>query len=171
ACDMIIKFDSLEFEQESNLAIAFQGITRCMSDDELPVKVQACLALQSMIRHETELLDLTNQIDTDTLASVMEDFVEAFSKELSPFAIQLCEQLRNAFLRIMQDYQNAPAVPGNEDIYDPSYDGCEKTMAAAGVLKTITTLILSLESTPEILAQLENILLPIIRYTLENTIT
>ncbi|CAG8577467.1 17791_t:CDS:10, partial [Gigaspora margarita] len=171
ACDMIIKFDRLDFEQESNLATAFQGITNCMRDEELPVKVQACLALQSMIRHETELLDLTNQIDTDTLANVMEDFVEVFSKELSPFAIQLCEQLRNAFLRIMQDYQNAPAVSGSEDIYDPSYDNCDKTMAAAGVLKTITTLILSLESTPEILAQLENALLPIITYTLENTIT
>ncbi|KAF0457185.1 ARM repeat-containing protein [Gigaspora margarita] len=185
ACDMIIKFDRLDFEQESNLATAFQGITNCMRDEELPVKVQACLALQSMIRHETvrvalipnipmvmqQLLDLTNQIDTDTLANVMEDFVEVFSKELSPFAIQLCEQLRNAFLRIMQDYQNAPAVSGSEDIYDPSYDNCDKTMAAAGVLKTITTLILSLESTPEILAQLENALLPIITYTLENTIT
>ncbi|CAG8809027.1 25766_t:CDS:2, partial [Gigaspora rosea] len=78
---------------------------------------------------------------------------------------------RNAFLRIMQDYQNAPAVSGSEDIYDPSYDNCDKTMAAAGVLKTITTLILSLENTPEILAQLENVLLPIITYTLENTIT
>ncbi|CAG8511343.1 16093_t:CDS:10 [Cetraspora pellucida] len=171
--------------QKSNLGIAFQGITSCMRDDELPVKVQACLALQSMIRHETvkaalipnipmvmqQLLDLTNQIDTDTLANVMEDFVEVFSKELSPFAIQLCEQLRNAFLRIMQDYQNAPAVPGSEDIYDPAYDCGEKTLAAAGVLKTITTLILSLESTPEILSQLENVLLPVITFTLENTIT
>ncbi|CAG8832868.1 25922_t:CDS:2, partial [Racocetra persica] len=53
ACDMMIRFDSLDFEQESNLGIAFQGITNCMRDEELPVKVQACLALQSMIRHET----------------------------------------------------------------------------------------------------------------------
>ncbi|CAG8844451.1 10238_t:CDS:1, partial [Racocetra persica] len=54
---------------------------------------------------------------------------------------------------------------GSEDIYDPSYECGEKTMAAAGVLKKITTLILSLESTPEILSQLENILLPIITFT------
>jgi hypothetical protein len=46
----------------------------------------------------------------------------------------------------------------------------DKTMAAMGVLKTIGTLILSLESTPEMLLQLENALLPVITYTLENTI-
>ncbi|CAG8478067.1 8378_t:CDS:10, partial [Cetraspora pellucida] len=171
ACDMMIKFDSLDFEQESNLGIAFQGITNCMRDDELPVKVQASALIPNIPMVMQQLLDLTNQIDTDTLANVMEDFVEVFSKELSPFAIQLCEQLRNAFLRIMQDYQNAPAVPGSDDIYDSSYDCGEKTLAAAGVLKTITTLILSLESTPEILSQLETVLLPVITFTLENTIT
>ncbi len=40
-----------------------------------------------------ELLDLTNQIDADTLSSVMEEFVEVFSEELTPYAIQLTEQL------------------------------------------------------------------------------
>ncbi len=44
-------------------------------------------------------------------------------------------------------------------------------MAASGVLKTITTVLLSLESTPDLLSQLENALLPVISYTLENTIT
>jgi hypothetical protein len=42
---------------------------------------------------KSELLDLTNQIDADTLSSVMEEFVEVFSEELTPFAIQLTEQL------------------------------------------------------------------------------
>lgn len=39
-----------------------------------------------------------------------------------------------------------------------------------GVLKTIGTLILSLESSPEVLQQLEEALLPVITYTLNNSI-
>ena len=45
------------------------------------------------IYHSIELINLTNQADMDILTTVMEEFVEVFSKELSPFAIQLCEQL------------------------------------------------------------------------------
>ncbi|CAI2196173.1 17572_t:CDS:10, partial [Funneliformis geosporum] len=151
----------------------------------LPVKVQACLSLQCMIRHETvrnalkpnlpmimqELLDLTNQIDADTLSSVMEEFVEVFSEELTPFAIQLTEQLRNTFLRIMHDYQESEAILDDGKLLDSELDISDKAMAASGVLKTITTVLLSLESTPDLLAQLENALLPVITYTLENTIT
>ncbi|CAG8437081.1 2268_t:CDS:10 [Funneliformis mosseae] len=186
ACDMLVKFSDLNFENEANLATAFQGVTTCMRDTELPVKVQACLSLQCMIRHETvrnalipnlpmimqELLDLTNQIDADTLSSVMEEFVEVFSEELTPFAIQLTEQLRNTFLRIMHDYQESEAIPEDGKLLDSSdLDISDKAMAASGVLKTITTVLLSLESTPDLLAQLENALLPVITYTLENTIT
>ncbi|CAG8475521.1 4872_t:CDS:10, partial [Acaulospora morrowiae] len=181
ACDMLVKFDELDFDLESSLATAFQGVITCMSDSELPVKVQACLALQCLMRHESvrtalipnlpiimqKLLELTNQIDSDTLSTVMEEFVEVFAEELSPFAVQLCEQLRDTFLRIMQDFQDAPA----EDIDSPEdMEISEKTMAATGVLKTITTLILNLESTPEVMSQLENVLLPVISFTLKNTI-
>ncbi|CAB4434389.1 unnamed protein product [Rhizophagus irregularis] len=185
ACDMLMRFNKMDFENKANLAIAFRGVTTCMRDTELPVRVQACLSLQFMIQHESvrnalipslpmimqELLNLTNQIDADTLSGVMEEFVEVFSEELTPFAIQLTEQLRNTFLRIMQDYQDSAAVPvSGELITSTELDISDKTMAASGVLKTITTLLLSLESTPELLSRLENALLPVITYSLENAI-
>jgi hypothetical protein len=40
-----------------------------------------------------ELLNLTNEIDADVLANVMEEFVEIFAEQLVPFAVQLCTQL------------------------------------------------------------------------------
>ncbi|KAG9304951.1 hypothetical protein G9A89_003120 [Geosiphon pyriformis] len=185
ACDMLIKFSDLDF-QKVNLGIAFQGITECMGDSELPVKVQAALALQSLIRHDIvkdalipnlqvvmqELLNLTNQIDVDTLVTVMEEFVEVFSEELSPFAVQLCIQMRETFLRLMQDLEESHAHITKEN-YSSSGEMDEvsdKTMAATGVLKTISTLMLSLETTPETFAELEKALLPVITYTLENSI-
>lgn len=50
-----------------------------------------------------ELLNLTNEIDVDILATVMEEFVEIFAVQLTPFAVQLCSQLRDTFLRIMEE--------------------------------------------------------------------
>lgn len=186
ACDLTRHFSDLDFANEQNLATLYQCVTDCIRDTELAVKVQAALALQPMIRHESvrnamapnlpfimqELLNLTNEIDIDTLANVMEEFVEVFAEQLTPFAVQLCTQLRDTFLRIMEELnQSNTLADADDDEFTGDIDELsDKTMAAMGVLKTIGTLILSLESTPEILQQLENALLPVITYTLENKI-
>ncbi|KAI8969324.1 armadillo-type protein [Mycotypha africana] len=186
ACDLTRHFSDLDFANEQNLATLYQCVLNCIRDDELAVKVQASLALQPMIRHESvrnamapslpfimqTLLNLTNEIDIDTLANVMEEFVEVFAEQLTPFAVQLCTQLRDTFLRIMEELnQSNTLATADDDEFTGDIDELsDKTMAAMGVLKTIGTLILSLESTPEILQQLENALLPVITYTLENRI-
>ncbi|KAI7886446.1 ARM repeat-containing protein [Lichtheimia hyalospora FSU 10163] len=186
ACDMTRHFSDLDFANEQNLATLYQNVLDSLRDPELPVKVQAALALQPMIRHESvrnamapnlpfimqELLNLTNEIDIDTLANVMEEFVEVFAEQLTPFAVQLCTQLRDTFLRIMEELAQAnQQAMGDDGSFNGDVDEMsDKTMAAMGVLKTIGTLILSLESTPDILQQLENALLPVITYTLENKV-
>ncbi|KAG0308818.1 hypothetical protein BGZ98_006751 [Dissophora globulifera] len=183
ACEMINQFSDLDFKDPSNIAIAFTGLMECLRDTEVPVKVTAALALQPMIRHEAiceamkphlqfimhELLAITNQIDVDTLTEVMDEFVEVFAQDLAPFAVQLCEQLRDTFLRICQDMTKG--TEGVDDLSDSAIDeASDKTMAAMGVLKTMGTLIISLESTPEVLNQLEIALLPVIQFTLQNAI-
>ncbi|KAF9433333.1 hypothetical protein BGZ76_009597 [Entomortierella beljakovae] len=174
ACEMVNIFSDLDFEDQNNVAFAYTNLMESLRDSQLPVKVSAALALRPMIRHEAvfeamkphlqfimqELLVMTNQIDVDTLASVMDDFVEVFAQDLAPFAVQLCEQLRDTYLRICADMAGA----------DHSEDSPDKTMAALGVLKTMGTLILSLESTPEVLNQLEIALLPVITFTLQNNL-
>jgi hypothetical protein len=186
ACDLTRHFSDLDFANEQNLATLYTCVIDCIRDTELAVKVQAALALQPMIRHESvrsamapnlpfimqELLNLTNEIDIDTLANVMEEFVEVFAEQLTPFAVQLCTQLRDTFLRIMEELNASNTLnSADDDDFTGDIDELsDKTMAAMGVLKTIGTLILSLESTPEILQQLENALLPVITYTLENKI-
>ncbi|KAF9115179.1 hypothetical protein BGX27_008657 [Mortierella sp. AM989] len=183
ACEMINQFSDLDFKDTNNVAIAFTGLMESLRDSELPVKVTAALALRPMIRHESiyeamkphlqfimhELLAMTNQIDIDTLAEVMDEFVEVFAQDLAPFAVQLCEQLRDTFLRICEDMTKGSE--GVDDLSDTAIDeASDKTMAAMGVLKTMGTLIISLESTPEVLNQLELALLPVIQFTLQNAI-
>ncbi|KAF9960423.1 hypothetical protein BGZ65_012328 [Modicella reniformis] len=183
ACEIVNQFSDLDFVDPNNIGIAFTNLMDCLRDDQLPVKVTAALALRPMIRHTSifeamkphlqfimhELLAMTNEIDVDTLAEVMDEFVEVFAQDLAPFAVQLCEQLRDTFLHICEDMDKG--TEGVDDLSDAAIDeASDRTMAAMGVLKTMGTLIISLESTPEVLNQLEIALLPVIQFTLQNAI-
>ncbi|KAL1967020.1 hypothetical protein VTN77DRAFT_3544 [Rasamsonia byssochlamydoides] len=179
ACDTLEKFEQLDFKDPNNLMIIYRNILESMTDPELPVRVEASLALQPLIRHDVirtsmqqnipqimqQLLKLANEVDVDALANVMEDFVEVFSTELTPFAVALSEQLRDTYMRIVHELLERNAAKG-EDEYGDFLD--DKSITALGVLQTIGTLILTLESTPDVLLHLETILMPVITITLEN---
>lgn len=180
ACDTLEKFESLDFKDPNNLVIIYRNILESMADPALPVRVEAALALQPLIRHDPirtmmqqnipqimqQLLKLANEVDVDALANVMEDFVEVFAAELTPFAVALSEQLRDTYLRIVRELiERNNSKEGDADYGDFLDD---KSITALGVLQTIGTLILTLESTPDVLAHLETILMPVITITLEH---
>ncbi|KAF1986975.1 ARM repeat-containing protein [Aulographum hederae CBS 113979] len=180
ACDTLEKFERLDFKDPNNLMLIYQNILESMADPELPVRVEAALALQPLIRHDVirqmmqhnipqimqQLLKLSNEVDVDALANVMEDFVEVFAAELTPFAVALSEQLRDTYLRIVRELLERNLQKEDEDSLGDFLD--DKSITALGVLQTIGTLILTLESTPDVLLHLETILLPVITITLEN---
>lgn len=181
ACDVLEKFSELDFQDQNNIVVIYQNILQSLEDPDLPVRVEAALALQPLIRHEfirksmqdniphimQRLLKLTNEVDVDALANVMEEFVEVFASELTPFAVELTEQLRDTYLRIVGELMEKQS--GNSTEEDPFNEYLDdKSITALGVLQTIGTLILTLESTPEVLLHLENVLVPVITVTLEN---
>lgn len=179
ACDTIEKFEQLNFTDQNNLLRIYRHILDCMADPALPVRVTAALALQPLIRHDVirtsmqqsiptimqQLLKLANEADIDALANVMEDFVEVFAAELTPFAVALSEQLRDTYLRIVRELLEKNEGRGDDEYGDYLDD---KSITALGVLQTIGTLILTLESTPEVLLHIEAVLMPVIEITLEN---
>ena len=179
ACDSLQKFERLDFQDDSNLILVYRNVLESMTDPELPVRVEAALALQVLIRHNVirtemqaaipqimqQLLKLANEVDVDSLANVMEDFVEVFSTELTPFAVALSEQLRDTLLRIVRELLEKQSSKEDGEYGDYLDD---KSIAALGVLQTIGTLILTLESTPDVLLHLETILMPVIEISLNN---
>ena len=180
ACDTLGKFDQLDFKDNGNLLTIYRNILESMADPALPVRVEAALALQPLIRHEVirasmqqnipqimqQLLKLANEVDVDSLANVMEDFVEEFAAELTPFAVALSEQLRDTYMRIVRELIERSNNNGEDDTFGEFLD--DKSITALGVLQTIGTLILTLEATPDVLRHLETILMPVITITLEN---
>ena len=180
ACHSLQKFERLDFQEESNLSLIYRNVLESMTDPALPVRVEAAMALQVLIRHDSiriemqtsiaqimqQLLKLANEVDVDSLANVMEDFVEVFSAELTPFAVALSEQLRDTYLRIVKELLDKQSTKEDDEGYGDFLD--DKSITALGVLQTIGTLILTLESTPDVLLHLETILMPVITITLEN---
>jgi hypothetical protein len=181
ACDTIEKFEQLDFKDQNNLLSIYRHILDRMADPKLPVRVTAALALQPLIRHDIirtsmqtsiptimqQLLKLANEADIDALANVMEDFVEVFAAELTPFAVALSEQLRDTYLRIVRELlENSEKRDDMDNEFGDYLD--DKSITALGVLQTIGTLILTLESTPDILLHIESVLMPVIEITLEN---
>ncbi|KAK5668770.1 Nonsense-mediated mRNA decay protein 5 [Batrachochytrium dendrobatidis] len=179
ACDTLLKFSSeMEYEDPNHLEYTFKHILACLKDPELPVRVEASLALSPFFRypqiheamkpHAVEimqgLMELTNEIDMDTLTHVMDQLVFEYSEQLAPFAVQLATQLCSTFMRIMSDTNFT-----NEDDFDLD-EAEDKTMAAMGVLKTISSLILSVEGSPVILAEVDKVISPAVVFVLENCI-
>ncbi|ORX59935.1 ARM repeat-containing protein [Piromyces finnis] len=173
-CELITKFEDLELNDEVS-KLSLQGVMNCMQNEELPVKIASCLALSSLLQYESvqaeigphigvimqELLKLLNEIDMDTLTPLMNRMVELFADQLAPYATQLCEQLRDTLLRMIGE---ATVENADEDAAG------NKIMASMGILKTISTVVLAMEASPNILAQLEVTLYPVIHYILEKQI-
>ena len=180
ACDTMEKFEQLDFQNQEHLLAIYRHILEAMADTDLPVRVEAALALQPLIRHEIivetmrhnipqimqQLLKLSNEVDVDALANVMEEFVETFAPELTPFAVALSEQLRDTYLRIVQELLGRNQNKDDDNELGDFLD--DKSITALGVLQTIGTLILTLEASPDVLLHLETILMPVISITLEH---
>lgn len=114
ACDAMIYFSELETISEPTLLLSAKCIVTALQDTSLQVKIWAALALKPMLNHECVrqflktsvgqimqiLLALANEIDMDTITDVMESFVDNFSDELVPFAVQLSSQLVIIILQV-----------------------------------------------------------------------
>ncbi|KAJ2413554.1 Nonsense-mediated mRNA decay protein 5 [Coemansia sp. IMI 209128] len=177
ALDTYCRYSSVQFQDKQVLGSIFESVFGLLSDPELPVRVHAALALQPMIENEDVrdvlsshlpqvmqmFLNLTNEIDSDTISPVIEEFVEVFADRMEPFAVQLAQQLCDTFMRVMSD-----AVSKVPEITSANLDDIsDKTMAAMGVLKTLGTLVLNLEGSPEVVYNLEEVLFPVVRFVLE----
>lgn len=181
ACEFLNRYASIEFQDVNNISFAYQSVVKCMNDQYLPVQVEAALALQPMIAHDSvknalstkipevmqHLLDLGKRIDNDAISGIMEEFVEVFAEQLAPFAVQLAEQMSDQFMKINSSLIEKQNVPVDEIDFD-DMSGDDKTMAASGILTTLSSLLLALEHGPELVGELEKVLMPIFVSVLEN---
>ncbi|TKY86757.1 hypothetical protein EX895_004397 [Sporisorium graminicola] len=184
ACDLVKAFDhnGMQWSNNATLEAAFRGVMDCIGDAELPVRVVAAEAIGSLIDHDEvheamapnaarlmqELLKLSDETDLDILSPTKSKVVANFGEELLPFSIQLTQQMAESYMRLVnENLESADRDPdGTMELNMDNHED-DKLFAAMGCLNTIFQIIASAESKPEILEKLEEVVLPIVAFTLE----
>lgn len=107
-------FSEIKFKSEQILVEAVRLITNALlTDQDLPVKVEAAIALQMMLSAQPkaqkyieplikqitlELLTIIRQTENDDLTSVMQKIVCTYTEQLIPIAVEVCQHLVRNFI-------------------------------------------------------------------------
>lgn len=170
ACWVLHFFADFQFKQENVLIEAVNLTVRSLLyDKDLPVKVQAAIALQSLLNmHEKcqrivepnvkqialELLSIIRETENEDVTNVMQKLVCIFTQQLVPIAVEICQHLSTTFIQVL----------------DTDEGSDEKAITAMGILNTIETLLTVMDEQPEILKLLEPIVLQVIANVLQNEV-
>lgn len=184
-CEICSKLGDIEFKKDTTLPTIYNGVMTCFNESSscLPVELLAALALQTFIQvpqfHEPisanvvptmqKLLQISNEIESDAISGVMQEFVESFAEQLQPFGVELMNNLVQQFLKLAIELHDASNVDINNmgENFDVS-DENDKQMAALGVLSTAISILLSFENSLDIVKSLEHSFYPAAEFILKN---
>lgn len=164
-------FSDIKFKNQANLKTALDMVRHCMCNDkDLPVKVEAAIALQMMLSGQDEaaqeliqphvkevvmtLLDIIRETENDDLTNVMQKIVCTYVDEVTPIAIEMTQHLATTFQQVIDSDE------GSDD----------KAITAMGILNTIETILTVMEEHKEIMTSLEGIVLSVVGAILQNNV-
>lgn len=172
ACDTIAMFHDHQYTDMKILQDIFQSVVTCFSNDaQFPIQLTAADALSTLVKEDSVsqlvadqapqlmgiLLEKSKQYESDILTNVMDIFVEKFAKNLEPYAVELGSKLVEQFIKIASE------------ILETNGSGhTDKEIQAAGILNTLTTLVISMSNAPNVALQLESVLKDLINFIFEN---
>ncbi|EGV66646.1 Nonsense-mediated mRNA decay protein 5 [Yamadazyma tenuis] len=180
--EILGSFSDLEFKSEENLNLVIYEVLKNFGfnshpiETDLAVVLENSLCLQSYLHipqfKETlsvmvlqvisKLLEISNEIDNDTISVVIQECVETFGQELQPFGKELVDKLVRNFMRIVSEQE------GDEksDDYEGVDSNDDKVIAGIGILNTIVTVLISFEENRYVVRELTDKLIPMIKYIL-----
>uniref|UniRef100_A0A671Q9N0 Importin N-terminal domain-containing protein n=1 Tax=Sinocyclocheilus anshuiensis TaxID=1608454 RepID=A0A671Q9N0_9TELE len=170
ACWVLHYFCEVKFKIDQNLQTALELTRLCLiNDNEMPVKVEAAIALQVLISNQEKakdyitphirpvmqaLLHIVRVTENDDLTNVIQKMICEYSEEVTPIAVEMTQHLALTFNQVIQ---TGPDEEGGDD----------KAVTAMGILNTIDTLLSVVEDHKEITQQLEGICLQVIGTVLQ----
>ncbi|KAF8685755.1 ARM repeat-containing protein [Rhizoctonia solani] len=178
ACELVTALmrHRFEFTEETNLEQLSTQVVHAFDDPELPVRLHAALALTELIQRPPVqqalkpmigkvmqgLLKIADETDLDVLTTAMQTFVEQFSEDLVPIAVQLTTRLIDSYMRLLTE------TLSKEETAEDWDENADKKFAAMGNARTIQTIVTAMEGSKEILIELQAILAPMVLATLEH---
>ncbi len=100
---------------QEHLKHVLNAIYENLTHSELPVRVEAALALHKLLRHDLAInflrpglemllktyLKIMDDIDFDELVEALKTLVEVYHDEIAPYAVSLCSKLGETYLRLI----------------------------------------------------------------------
>lgn len=171
ACWVLHYFSDIKFKNPGNLKVALDMVrTRMCEDKDLPVKVEAAIALQMMLSGQDEaaqeliqphvkqvvltLLDIIRETENDDLTTVLQKIVCTYVDEVMPIAVEMTDHLAKTFQQVVDSDE------GTDD----------KAVTAMGILNTIETILTVMEDQKEIMSALEAIVLSVVGTILQGNV-
>ncbi|XP_053624286.1 importin-7 [Plodia interpunctella] len=170
ACWVLQCFAAVRFKSEPLLIEAVRlTINALLTDSELPVKVEAAIALQMLLTSQekvhkylepqvklvtTELLGIIRETENDNIANVLQKIVPLYTEQLMPMAFEIMDHLATTFSTVIET--------------DSGTD--EKAITAMGLLNTMETILNVMGENPDIMAQLEKTVLRVVGHILHHNI-
>lgn len=145
-------------------------VNALLTDQDIPVKVEAGIALQMLLNGQEkvqkfvepqvkqitlELLTLIRETENDDLTNVMQKLVCTYHEQMKPIALDICQHLATTFRNVLESDEGSD----------------EKAIAAMGLLNTIETLLSVMEDNPEIMSQLQPIVLQVVGDIFQQSVT
>jgi len=166
----ITQFSEVPFKDDSNLRKAIELPVRgLLQDPEMPVKVECALALQMLLTDQTkaeaiiqehikpivlQLLKLISDTENDDLTTVMSKFINVYTEQITPIAVEIAQGLGNIFVQLLQTEEGAE----------------DRAITAMGVLNTLENILDVVEDQKEIVEKLEAIVVTIVRVIIEGSV-
>jgi len=147
--------------QPTQFQEVFNGVMALLGDRELPVRVQAALAINGFVEANCapdavlavlpQLVDalfkLMNDIGNEEVVQTLDNLIERYGEQMAPYAVQIVGALAQNFLRLFEEQE------GEED---------DDALAAMWVLQAISTMMEAVSDKPEVYVQMEAALLPML---------
>jgi len=145
------EFGDFKFKDANHVNQAVDLIFRNLQDPDLPIRLTAATSIHKLLHNEIALnfmkpalnsilqifLKLMGEIDSEELVEALEEIVDHYKDDISPFALQLAEHL-------VESYQRLIGTNVEED------DG-EGALAAVGCVETIKRILESCKNSADLL--------------------
>lgn len=170
SCWVLHSFHDIKIKNPENLAKIMQLSTNALlTDPDLPVKVEAAVAIQMYLVSQPEsskyiegqvknitieLLKVIRETENEDLTNVLQKIVCSFTDQLVPIAVDICQHLVTTFRHVLEG--------------DDSND--DRAITAMGLLNTMETLLSVMDDKPEVIASLHPIVIQVIVHILQNNI-
>lgn len=166
ACWLLGQFSMIKWSNSENMVAALRKVLNCLNDNELPVKVQAGLALTDFLNNPDAMKEVKpilpqllqvflqnmNDMEHEKVVESIELLIDAFHDEMEPYAMAIISKMTETFLRLFDDDEEE-----------------EAEFVMAGCLRTIITLMGALHNKTHLFPQIERAVYPIVVKILESS--